>query len=360
VNGIGEATSKRCTLNQRKIHSGNIFFFGFSGYILTKNIEQFSDITFRKKSCNFTLRPPIRLSNPTWRPIPQITKDNIHILNSGLKKWPDVYRVNAIPTLCPEKGVGLMVIPNDSKPNNVKNAPDTIYVHARGDIDDRYASRIAATIVNNAFEWLRIASDQWWIGRPGEALTGNLHVQMPADENGNVIDLPRPLCKQYTSSLEMKYVDKDMWEACVRKSIADSQPPPHLSLLSETKFNLHSGQYKYGILSGVSAIEIFRDLILSEGNCDISNMRTNTTDLLKHLTVGFNNLYGRNLQTEMEPSYEFLKSLWICRGNIAHGKPLRWIEGGKEVRFDQSIVARISGGLEAIVRWMQTVRLSAD
>jgi hypothetical protein len=65
-------------------------------------------------------------------------------------------------------------------------------------------------------------------------------------------------------------------------------------------------------------------MIVADGATSFSRMKVGPNSLLKHVAIGFDNVFGRNLQAEAPDLFEFVQSCWIARGNVAHGKPGKW------------------------------------
>lgn len=87
----------------------------------------------------------------------------------------------------------------------------------------------------------------------------------------------------------------------------------------------------------------------------MGSMKTSSTDLLKHFSIGFNNVFGRDLSVDRPRDFEFLRSCWIARGHAAHGNKIYWISDGKYQKFFGNDVNDSFNRIESIIQWIKGI-----
>ena len=126
-------------------------------------------------------------------------------------------------------------------------------------------------------------------------------------------------------------------------------------LASDVSYYFSAREYRTEIILTCCLFEVLRDNLLERKHLSRRSLNTSETDLLKHLSVGFEAAFSRNLRGERSDLFEFLRSCWIARGHVAHGQPLMWREAGKAVDFEKYPTDQFTQKVEGIASWIRSV-----
>lgn len=330
---------------------GTIYIESFSGFVLISE-EAFKTVHLRRSNFDLTFYSPLRLANPTWRPIPQLTDENLQTVFPGAPKQP-VLRMAVLPTLGDDGLPALMPVWGEDGARTKLHA-DTFPIMVAGKGHSERGAHVAHNALRDTFVWLRILTKQWWIGRPTEAITGNLHFIVPMSTGGRVTDKPYPFGSQVSPNIGTQRVTFELWESVLKRVARAEKPKIADILLSDASYFYFAKEYLTALILACSMAEIERDRIVETNTLSKQDLRAAPTDLLKHLSSGLDGCIGRDLKREDPDSYEFLKACWIARGNVAHGKPLLWVLNGKKNNFDD-LKGEFSTGLNKLLTWLRTV-----
>lgn len=205
-------------------------------------------------------------------------------------------------------------------------------------------------------EWLRCLSDQWWIGRSYERISGALHFVSPIDEHGRTIGAPTPVARISTPSARMRSITAEIWTQAADNAAA-GQPSGERGLAADAKHMFASEEFRAACVLACGAFEAARDRTLEENSLKVSDLRCSDTNLLQHLSKGFAHVFRRNLKEEEPALYDLTKAFWTARGHAAHGKPIQWRLGNRVTEIDRADLAALTIGIDDIVGWINGVRL---
>lgn len=300
---------------------------GISGYFIAEDASRLGVISFKYKGQTCYACPPFRIAHASWRPIPQINDANVELIFGD--RWDDLPLQSAVhqrpateagPTLAPTASRGEIYddsLPKDSLAIIVPGA------ELQGDTTD-----LEELFVRKLVDWLRILSHQWWIGQPTERQTGNLHFEFEVTPPGKFGPTFAARCQQTTAHTSMVVINHAIWLDAVSNAARGSEPPWLDLMRSDIYHFIHNREYRTAILLSCCWIELNRDSVLEKCGKRSSEMKTSSTDLLKHVSLGFENLFSRNLANDLPDTFAFLRACWIARGDSAHGRPLSWNLGG--------------------------------
>lgn len=265
-------------------------------------------------SVEVTVSSPIRIAPYGRRTVPQLTSQAVAKIFPGVE-WP-ITSCSLVVDIHDSGAARLTASLEDGIP--AKNSfPDTIAFFVRAP-DPNVAERIARRYATALFADLRSSTGQYWIGRTAEfesQAIGSFPL-LPSNRLG------QPTVRSpsfYVSDLDMKPVTRALWRGAVERVAAGIEPDILLSMISDFDHFRASAMMDTATIQGCSVIEIARNLTLDRNGKRIANLKGNSTDLVKHLSVGFGELFGRNLLNEEPGLFNFVKSLWKVRGHLAHG-----------------------------------------
>jgi hypothetical protein len=126
----------------------------------------------------------------------------------------------------------------------------------------------------------------------------------------------------YTASQRhIPFTDEIFLEA-IRRTVSIKKPDPLEELMMDVDLFISMRLSAPALLQASSIIEIARDRKLQSSGNKLNDLKTSNTDLIKHVSVGFDRVYGRSLERDDPALFEFLKGLYVVRGHIAHATPL--------------------------------------
>lgn len=333
---------------------GNIVVHSFSGFLIVERAHEFRIETVLRGSLRIEILPPMRLASPSWRPIPQFTNENLRRLIPGAPENITHLRIAAFPVVGEDGKTSIQLVWGDEDEYYRLLPPDTIMSLVYGD-GAMSAQQAVADLIEEIFSWLRVITRQWWLGRPTEAITGNAHLNIPMSGERHVSGQPVPTVKQTTAFADTVKITAALWSDVVERVRRGKKPSASDLFLSDATYLLVVGEVRAAMVIYCCAIELARDEALDRRGVSKAKLHSGATDVLKHLSVDFEALLGRNMSAEVPALYDFLKTLWICRGHLAHGQKPIWREGNRTVNFPQNATAIIPDQVRAIIAWIQAV-----
>jgi hypothetical protein len=298
------------------------------------------------------VEPPIRLGHTTWRPIPLLNAVGaLKLFNNNLAALP--LQVAAIPGIGADKTSALSVQSGRGEEYNPNLPPDTLIIAIHGANQDYQYFPLISQIIEPMIVWLRILTKQWWLGRGTPKQTGNAHFSFEFTNLGTAGPIFAPLCSQTAPDPSISFITKDIWLEAFNLAIGQADPPFNTVLIYDTEYYRSNREYTTACLLACGWAEVERDLTLEASGIRISSLNVSSTDLLKQLSSGFERAFSRNLKTELSQDFEFLRSLWRTRGEVAHGRPFRWnFEGQTELAHYQNFGVHLG----RIADWFRSIR----
>ena len=332
-----------------------LYFYSFSGFFVVDENLPILDGHLNHQS--FEIKPPTRISEPTFRPTPQFTK---HSFRSQFRVEGEIefpINISAFPShvsggasLNYWLGAGATLDPSvPSLP------PDTLTIVLEGENSGAQSELVERHILKPFVEWLRVLTDQWWIGRSFEGVSGPLHLLIALNDAGNVIGSPMPVTQIRTAGIRFRKISPKIWMEAGDLVGAQKRPPASRILVSDAEYMLASREFRSSMISACCAIEASRDECLARNSTKIAKLRCSRTDLLQHLSVGFETAFNRNLKHELPELFAYLRAFWIARGDAAHGRPIDWHIGEKITPIDEAQLSGISDKACAILDWIDKV-----
>lgn len=327
-------------------------FFSFSGGIILEG--NLPALELALDGTRVLIRPPIRLGHPSFRANPQINESNIDQFVSGLGSNSPL-QMAAQPAPTTDDGASISYWLGRSEngklaPNSPQPPADTIIVSVFAD-GAGLEQKIAKYVMEPLLEGVRIETRQWWAGRSYEGVAGKLHFLMPIEEGGQLAGQPSPICRIVTASDGMTPLDPALWiKASEYIKFQRLNAPRSLELNAYHAFA--SEERTSACVLACAAIESARDHILEKNGKKKSDLKTSDTDLLKHLSTGMNNVFERNYEIEEPIGFANLKSLWIARGDAAHGRLAYWRHGETQLQLQDLELPIFVSAVSSAMRWI--------
>jgi hypothetical protein len=171
----------------------------------------------------------------------------------------------------------------------------------------------------------------------------------------NIVDPRTFSVGAFPAHKSSKPINNPLWKLSCELAFSEQEPDQVLVMYMDLFYLSSNNERSSLVIAACSLVEILRDTFLREKLLTINQLKTSQTDLLKHVTIGFEKVVGRNLQREQPETYEFLKACWIARGLTAHGKPLRWMYKGAEAEWLNGDPYISLEAIGRIIEWFGTL-----
>lgn len=350
----------RVSLAPREGMDRTLYFYSYSGALVVEGPLPILDGVI--DGMRFEILPPTRIGEPALRPTPQFTRRSISKFLELPDPLPFPIQVAAFAAPNDENGARISVWngPGDDLAPHAPEPPcDTILVVLHGPDSGSHGEIFEKYFLEPLLEWVRVLSDQWWAGRSYEGISGALHFIAPVDRDGRTVGTPTPVARMATGGPHMRPIDATIWTEAADKAGA-GQVPGYLALATDAKFMLTSKEFRAGCVLACGAFESARDEVLEKAKLNLSALKCSETNLLQHLSVGFDAAFGRNLEKEQPETFSLLKAFWIARGHAAHGKTLQWREGEQVSAIDEIKSSVLTDGIDRVLAWIRSIRITFD
>ena len=332
--------------------SKTVFLYSASGALLIDGALCELEADF--KGNRLLIDPPKRLGHPSRRANPQIDAENLDRFLAGeaIKELP--LQISAFPAKHSGDSAAFThwLGPASEIADEHVPPPDTLVLTLSGQASSLEAEQLERHVIRPLFEWLRALSDQWWAGRTMESTQGGIHLAFPLDANDQLVGKPVPVCRAVSAHRRMRPINLSIWKQAAELMANGQRPHPMKSLQLDAMQAFASGELRSGIILACCAIEAGRDRILAEAGIKLRDLRCSSTDLLQHLSKGFQLKFGVNLADDAPREYAQLKAFWAARGDAAHGREIVWRTQDGVRDIEDVELAELIGGLADLLRWL--------
>lgn len=334
------------------------FFVSYSGAMLIS--EDLPTLTAEINGQEANIYAPVRVAEASHRPTPQLRLSNIKRFFS-FDDFPPRFplQVSTFPTQNTESGAGFSVWfgpSEDAPPDGPQLPPDTLIVELHGSNSQNEFDLVFKYFVEPLMSWLRVLTGQWWLGRSIEGATKPLQFVVMIGAERRFAGSPTPVIQFVSADESMIPITRKIWTDAADRGLGRKLPPPQDTLMSDANYMLASGEYRSGVILACCSIEANRDEILKRHNIKLKDLNVSKTDLLKHLSVGFEKVLGRNMESEDPDLFSYLKAFWVARGEAAHGKNVQWRSGKEIASIEDVPFGELSRSLRLLNAWVSSIR----
>lgn len=327
-----------------------IYYFSYSGALVIA--EPLPTLWGHLNGAEFEIGLS-RLGHPSFRATPQFSNHTFEAHFGAPPEFPVQIASFAAAATATGATVNLWQGPTEALPPNAPPLPpDTLIVTVHGPESGAVGDLVEARILRPFLEWLRALTDQWWIGRSYERISGPLHFVAPVDEKNQVLGRPMPVTSTATAGSRMIAVTTDIWADAATRAIA-GEPPAERGLATDAKYMFVSKEFRSGVILACCAFEAARDGILDRAKTRLQKL--GSLDLRKHLSSGFERVFGRNIAKERPDLAALLSAFWLARHHAAHGKRIEWRIAEIRASIEDVSVSDFTGGIDSILEWLDTV-----
>lgn len=298
---------------------------------------------------------PARLGSPSFRATPQFTTHSFKRWFGADPTFPIQLASFAAPATDAGATINFWFGPTEELQADGPQLPvDTFIVTAYGQDSGEIAEVIEARILRPLLEWLRALTDQWWIGRSYERISGPLHFIAPVDEEHRVLGAPTPVASMTSAGPRMIPVSAHIWTEAGERAVA-GEPSAERGLATDAKYMFISKEFRSGVILACCAFEAARDRLLDRARMKLRVL--GGYDLRKHLSGGFERVFGRNIIMENLDLANILDAFWLARHSAAHGKTIEWRVSGQVTPIESLSPALFTAGIDTVLDWISTVQI---
>lgn len=207
---------------------------------------------------------------------------------------------------------------------------------------------------------LRLQSGQSWIGEYEPHCEADLKHSFAVDQEGLAVGAPYTYGKAMTASHYMRPVTPELCERAFLLALTNTEPPSYWMAFHDAGVEWGYGKYPEVVLQLVLALEMARDTIFSffaptrerPGVGFILDKPFEGTDLLAHLGKRLEKFCNRSLEREVPQLWEVVRSLYVVRHHVAHGKPAAYRVGREWRSVGEAEVRLWMPGVYQVLMWM--------
>jgi hypothetical protein len=337
-------------ISPREGMAKTIYYYSYSGALVIA--ERLPTLWGHLNDAQFEIGLA-RLGHSSFRASPQFTNRTFEAFFGGAPAFPVQVASFAAPATPTGATINYWFGPTEeAQPGGAVLPADTLIVTVYGPESGNVGELIETRVLQPFLEWLRALTDQWWIGRSYERISGPLHFIAPVDEANRVVGQPTPVASMTTAGSRMLAVTADIWSEAARRAVA-ADPSAERGLATDAKYMFVSKEFRSGCILACCAFEAARDGLLSRARIKLHAL--GGYDLRKHLTNGFQKVFERNIATERPDLAELLSAFWLARHNAAHGKKIEWRLRSGPKPIESVSNAEFTGGIDDILAWIDTI-----
>lgn len=192
-----------------------------------------------------------------------------------------------------------------------------------------------AMFVDRLLELLRFLSLQWWITRDRRFDEGYLKNSFSINEVGERLDGVTVMAKMYGGMGVEQTITRDVFEASAIHAARGCRAPISILTLCDALYFHAIGETRRQFVEAAVACEMlflneFLRVAVTAGMEEKSARKlVKKLKFEDMLDFGLQELVGRSFADSNPEQYEWLKALWVGRGNVAHGLPEVITHGGE-------------------------------
>ena len=340
---------------------GRSYLFSFSFWLFVDKTNKPKIYTVQKGNKNYRFYSLFRSGESNRLPMPAIDSSNVPFLKRR-KKLPfpvsgKLESLIAYPQPSDSTKLGLPLLNEDLEARMHDIPMDSLRIDVFPSENDNIDEEIISFI-----EYLRFHSGQWWINRSIEPIYGYLRNVFLADRYGAAIEKPITTVGARTTYGFEKAINDKIW----RKSIEDWKLDREILLedvlLLDAYYFLAVKDYRRFVLDTAMTCEINKNKTLkrlwkksSFSETFYNEKINNGTNLPKHLDESLKILNYKSLKDENIETWKWIKKLWVCRGNVAHGNTPFFHEEGIEYYIDEASAKSMIKAARETIYWLKSL-----
>lgn len=341
------------SLGSREGVARTLYFYSFSGAILIDGL--LPTLEGQIDGMTFEILSPTRIGKASLKPTPQFDPETFQqfFTSDGELDFP--LQLAAFPSPGSQEGASISYWngPNNAIGDVPELPRDTIVGVLHGPDSGNHGDALERYFLRPFLEWIRTLTDQWWAGRSFEGICGSLHFISPLNDNGRSVGKPTAAVRVSTAGTRFKSVDANVWKRAAENVIGGITPGTW-GLATDAKFMFASNEFRSGVILACCAFEAARDSLLDHSGLRLAAL--GSYDLRKHLSGGFDKVFGRSLDRDNPDLAKRLGAYWIARHHAAHGRPIQWRLNGNVIPIENVSNTDFSQGIDEILTWIESVK----
>jgi hypothetical protein len=242
-----------------------------------------------------------------------------------------------------------------------KRGQDAIlYDGLRVDIWSRDAANRLRNFVLSALRWVRNLSGQPWISDVDRHYASTMKRSFPIDASGAAVHEAIGVTRVKLTIFE--FVTNVMWKSSFRYA-SQTDVPVSSNLYFDAINAAAIDDYPRAVMNLSMALEASRDDCFSrvypcdsvEGRGPRLKPPFDSTDLLKHLSVHAESVFGCNLRKDHPEFWTALRNLYIARHHVAHGKGAVFPIAGRLTVVNKDSFLEMQASAVVALKWMHNL-----
>lgn len=309
----------------------NGIVYGFPFWIYIDRKDPPKEVVLQSNIGDIRVYPPFRSSPGNFNPFPKIDITKI----PGIK-----YRIEGGVPLPPSPVIVRSLGLGQNASQNIHVVADESYDHLPQDnfpmdslrldyLGEEPYAEARAQYVRNLLNIIRWKTNQWWINRSMESLTGFYSGQsFQIDRDGKPQGAPGTIFDLSGAGILGVEIplNSTLWTESIEASAYDFSVPDYESLFLDAAHYLAIGDLHLAVLNLMAACEQAKNRtytrLWSERYPNIPYNRDDVQgnwDVRKHLDSKLKRYFGASYKDSYPEEWPLICDLWDARGNVAHG-----------------------------------------
>lgn len=340
--------------------SNNAYFFTFPFPIYVDTNSEISIEERRINRCNFRIYPMFRSGPANFIAAPSLNPSEVPLPDGdkGIKKTNELsffsQPVVFIHAMAQESGVGgIIILQKSFEGQSLRYFPmDSLRIDVMSSLE---SSNAVSVLVNNLLNWIRVETQQWWIGR--ELPTGANHYLrtiIPINQKGFFKNEGHESRSGFTTMRNDELpLTKEIIFCVINHIERNDLLENYLVLILDAKYYAAINELRRAVIDAAIACEQAKDRVfisIIEGQWGLKfkhGKYLSGYNLVSHINQDLNKLIGVQFKDDNEEANEGVDFLWSCRGDLAHGK-------AKVI--DRDDVSKMIDNAVICINWLEGVR----
>ena len=362
---------------------GETYFFTFPFWLYSEKTIDWDNIQIEFQGVAIRVFPPFRSGEYSFNGSPKIKFHNLPLSKkeTAEQKNLKIRELNSIqyPEI-PHKGgnwknshVALTI--GDSTDEKMTNDKmDTLFKSDGRPMDslrvdvlikNDNSRSIAEQVVNTLLDIIRSMTCQWWIHRSIDPLVGYCRGGTNINGETNVIsnDSFGALHLNNVFGFE-KNISQDIWKHAIARLAKNAKPHSSEKLWLDSAWSAKSGELVltpiYLCIALEQAVEFtFYNVWQKKNKSKFKRSKVfKNKSLPDNLDMDSLSFFGRSFKKEYPKEHEYIRNMWVVRGNVAHGLEPALFSGGVKNEMDMAMAGHFFNSSRLALDWLDKIRIS--
>ena len=364
--------------------TGVAYFFTFPFWLYSDKTIDWDELSAEFQGVPIQIFPPFRSGEHSFNGSPKIKFHNLPLSKKEMvaQQNLNIRELNHIqyPEI-PHKGGGLkasqiaLTVDNKTDDKMTNDKMDVLFKSngrpmdsLRIDIliENENSRAIAEQAINTLLDILRTMTQQWWIHRSIDSLVGYCRGGVHINKETNVIsnDAFGALHLNHVFGFE-KNITEGIWKQAVTRLAQNDKPHSSEKLWLDSAWSAKSGELMltpiYLCIALEQALEFAFYTVWQKNNSTKFKRgkvlkNKNLPDNLDKDSMLF---FGRSFKKDHPKEHEYVRNLWVIRGNVAHGLEPILFPNGVKTEMDMDMAGHFFNSSRVALDWLTELRASS-